>query len=70
MDTGYIQEQFIIENYFNWTEEMAPIVYRSGRILGKTTTESNYTNRADCSGIGVGYMRELGLLETRNLKDD
>jgi hypothetical protein len=50
-NTGYIQEQFIIENYFHRTEEMAPIVYRSGRILGKSTTESNYINRSDCSGI-------------------
>lgn len=69
-NTGYIQEQFIIENYFHRTEEMAPIVYRSGRILGKSTTESNYINRSDCSGIWVGYMRELGLTENRILKED
>lgn len=67
MDTWQIQEQYVIENYFKWTTDMAPIVYRSGRILGKTTTESNYTNRADCSWIGVGYMRELGITNNRNL---
>lgn len=67
-DTGYIQEQFVIENYFKRTKDMAPIVYRSWRILGTTTSESNYTNRADCSWIWVGYMRELGLTKTRNLE--
>jgi len=35
-DTGWIQEQYIINDYFRWVDEQAPLVYRSGRILGKT----------------------------------
>ena len=70
LDTWYIQETYVIENYFHRTEEMAPMVYRSGRILGQTTTESNQTNETDCSWIWVGYMVELWLLRDRDFTSD
>lgn len=72
--TWYIQEQYVIESYFNWVDEQEPIVYRRWRILWQQfqkymnwsyITWRQYTNRSDCWGMIVWYMIELDLIKTR-----
>ena len=70
-DTWWIQEQYVIEDYFRRVDEQAPLVYRSGRILWQTFDWIEWgrlTNRTDCSGMLVWHMVELWLVESRYIK--
>ena len=72
--TGYIQEKYIIESYFNWVDEQEPIIYRRWRVLWQQFQKyfnwnyiswRQYTNRSDCWWIIVGYIMELWLIKSR-----
>lgn len=66
--TGKVQEQYVVERYFERVEEQSPIVYRLWRILWQKfewVIWWNLTNRSDCGWMIVWYMMELWLIKSR-----
>lgn len=72
--TQKIQEQYVVERYFEWVEEQSPIVYKLWRVLWQPYTRyvdwqlikwRDKLNRTDCWGMIVWYMMELWLIKTR-----
>lgn len=66
--TGKVQEQYVVERYFERVEEQSPIVYRLWRVLWQKfewVTWWNLTNRSDCGWMIVWYMMELWLIKSR-----
>lgn len=64
-NTWWIQNKYVIENYFHRVDSQAPIVYRGWRVLWQPTAESNLTNRSDCWWMLVWYMMYLDLIISR-----
>jgi len=65
-DTWYIQEQFLIEDYFNWVDSEAPIIYRKGRVLWQPTELDFHDNKADCWWILIWYLFHLWVIKSKN----
>lgn len=65
--TGEVQSKYVTERYFERVEEQGPLVYKSGRILGKKCVGPGCykTNLTDCSWLFAWYMIDLELIKTR-----
>lgn len=71
IDTWYIQNQIVVEWYFDWVDSYNKIIYRLGRNLGQRCNDPKCksTIMSDCWGLMIGYMINLWLLSDRFRND-